>query len=92
MWYWCSTKAISSGYNIALPETNQNEIELKFANEMHSAINTARKKAGVDGLTLNGNFCAPPYTFRPMVHLDRPVGPCFPEPSHYISVSGVLTS
>ena len=49
-------KPIFSGYNIALPETNQNEMEFKFANEMHSAINTARKKAGVDGLTLNGIF------------------------------------
>ena len=51
-----STKTICLGYNIALPETNQNEMELKFANEMHSAINTARNKAGVDGLTINGIF------------------------------------
>merc|ERR1712131_536944 len=43
-------------YNITLPETNQNEIELRFANEMHFAINAARKKAGVDELTLNVNL------------------------------------
>lgn len=54
MLYQCCS--IHLGFNTALPETNQNEIELRFANEMHSAINAARKNVGVDILSLNGNF------------------------------------
>ena len=62
MWYGCGIEmTFYSGYNITLPETNQNEIELRFANEMHFAINAARKKAGVDELTLNGTLVFHPY-------------------------------
>ena len=54
IWYQCCST--HSGFDTALPETNQNEIELRFANEMHCAINAARKNVGVDILSLNGKF------------------------------------